>query len=252
MYYDAQQKTENTMAEIEIGEAKSGRAADTVVRQLSAKIQSGEYSDGTPLPPERLLMEEFGISRTVVREAVQSLSKQGLLEARPRHRPIVRKPGYDAAISAMESVVSHLLNNSGGVKNLFDTRILIEAALVRQAAQQAQREDIAALKAALEANEAAIGDSEEFYRSDCAFHALLYEIPRNPVLPALHKAYVTWLAPQWSQMPRLPERNRANVDAHGKIFEGILMRDPDAAEAALRTHLEQAWEQVCATFGDDL
>ncbi|WP_424927127.1 FCD domain-containing protein [Amaricoccus tamworthensis] len=236
----------------DINESRSGRAADTVVRQLSQKIQSGEYSDGTPLPPERLLMEEFGISRTVVREAVQSLSKQGLLEARPRHRPIVRKPGYDAAISAMESVVSHLLNNSGGVKNLFDTRILVESALVRQAAQQAQRDDIAALKSALEANKAAVDDSERFYLTDRAFHALLYEIPQNPVLPALHRAYVTWLAPQWSRMPRLPERNRANYEAHVAIFDGILMRDPDAAETALRCHLDQAWEQVCETFGDGL
>ncbi|MCJ7874079.1 FCD domain-containing protein [Phaeobacter sp. J2-8] len=236
----------------EISVNKSGRAADTVVRQLSEKIQSGEYTDGTPLPPERLLMEEFGISRTVVREAVQALSKQGMLEARPRHRPIVRKPGYDAAISAMETVVSHLLNNSGGVKNLFDTRILVEGALVRQAAQQAQRDDIAALKSALEANGAAIDDSEEFYRTDRAFHALLYEISHNPVLPSLHKAYVTWLAPQWSRMPRLPERNRVNYEAHVRIFDGILMRDPDAAEAALRTHLEQAWSQVCETFGEDL
>ena len=236
----------------EINESRSRRAADSVVSRLSEKIQSGEYSDGTPLPPERLLMEEFGISRTVVREAVQSLSKQGLLEARPRHRPIVRKPGYDSAISAMESVVHHLLNNSGGVKNLFDTRILVEAALVRQAAQQARKDDIAALKTALEANEAAIDDSEQFYRTDRAFHALLYEIPRNPVLPALHRAYVTWLAPQWSQMPRLPERNRANLTAHEQIFDAILMRDPDTAEAALRAHLEQAWDQVCKTFGDDL
>lgn len=236
----------------DMNESKLGRAADTVVRRLSEKIQSGEYSDGTPLPPERLLMEEFGISRTVVREAVQSLSKQGLLEARPRHRPIVRKPGYDAAISAMESVVSHLLNNSGGVKNLFETRILMEAALVRQAAQQARKDDIAALKTALEANKAAIDNSEEFYRTDRAFHALLYEIPRNPVLPALHKAYVTWLAPQWSQMPRLPKRNQANFEAHERIFDAILMRDPDSAEAALRSHLEHAWDQVCETFGDDL
>lgn len=234
-----------------INEGKAGRAADTVVRRLSEKIQSGELVDGTPLPPERLLMEEFGISRTVVREAVQSLSKQGLLEARPRHRPIVRKPGYDAAISAMESVVHHLLDNSGGVKNLFDTRILVEGALVRQAAQSAGKDDIAALKAALEANEAAIEDSEEFYRTDRAFHALLYDIPGNPVLPALHRAYVTWLSPQWLQMPRLPDRNRTNFDAHVQIFDAILMRDPDRAEAALRTHLEQAWCQVCETFGDD-
>ena len=82
----------------------TGRAADEVVRRLAEKIQAGEYADGQTLPPERYLMEEYGISRTVVREAVQSLSRQGLLETRPRYRPIVRKPGFDAAISALESV----------------------------------------------------------------------------------------------------------------------------------------------------
>lgn len=229
---------------------KDSRASDEVVRLLSAKIQSGEYSDGSPLPAERSLMEELGISRTVVREAVQSLSKQGLVVARPRHRPIVRKPGYEAAISALESVATHLLDNMTGVRNLFDTRIMIEAALVRQAAKEANREDIAALKSALEANRAAIADSDEFYRTDNAFHGVLYDISRNPVLPSIHKAYSTWLEPQWSQMPRLPERNEANYDAHRRIFDAILLRDPDAAEDALREHLNNAWKQVCRTFDE--
>ncbi|WP_171180871.1 FCD domain-containing protein [Ruegeria sp. HKCCD8929] len=227
-----------------------GRAADAVIKRLAEKIQSGEISDGQPLPPERDLMEEFGISRTVVREAVLALSNRGLIEARPRHRPVVRKPGFDAAIDALESIVAHLLHEPGGVRNLFDTRILVESALVRQAATDASKDDIAALKSALEENKAAIHDSELFYETDKGFHGVLYRISNNPVLPAIHKAYTTWLSPHWSQMPRLPERNRKNFEAHSAIFDGILMRDPDAAEAALRAHLEDAWTQVQATFGE--
>lgn len=228
----------------------SGRAADQVVRSIAERIRSGALADGQPLPPERDLMEEYGISRTVVREAVRTLSSRGLIEALPRHRPVVRKPGFDAAIDAVGSIVSHLLGEPGGVKNLFDTRIMVEAALVRQAAKEASKDDIAALTAALEANSASILDSEEFYRTDNAFHGVLYQIPQNPVLPAIHRAYTTWLAPQWSQMPRLPERNRANLDAHKAIYDAILMRDPDAAEARLRDHLATAWAQVRETFGD--
>lgn len=230
---------------------KNGRAADDVVRCLVAKIHAGEYPDGSQLPPERSLMEEYGISRTVVREAVQTLSRQGLLEARPRYRPVVRKPGYDAAISALENVVTHLLSDQNGVRNLFDTRIMIEVSLVRRAARHAVKEDIAALKAALEANEAAIPDSDLFYQTDRAFHRVLYDIARNPVLPAIHSAYVTWLSPQWSQMPRLPERNRENFEAHRRIFDAILLRDPDLAEQELRDHLDSAWLQVCRTFDQD-
>lgn len=229
---------------------ESGRAADQVVRSIAERIRSGALADGQPLPPERDLMEEYAISRTVVREAVRTLSSRGLIEALPRHRPVVRKPGFDAAIDAVGSIVSHLLGEPGGVKNLFDTRIMVEAALVRQAAQQATKDDIAALKTALEANGAAILDSEEFYRTDNAFHGVLYQIPQNPVLPAIHRAYTTWLAPQWSRMPRLPERNRTNLGAHRAIYDAILMRDPDAAEARLRDHLATAWAQVRETFGD--
>lgn len=227
-----------------------GRAADQLVQKLAERIQNGELKDGQALPPERHLMEEFGISRTVVREAVVALSNKGLIEARPRFRPVVRKPGFDAAFDTIGSIVSHLLHEPGGVRNLFDTRILVESALVRQAAQIAVKDDIRALKEALEANKMAIEDSEEFYRTDIGFHQILYEIGNNPVLPAIHKSYTAWLAPQWSKMPRLPERNRGNYLAHHAIYEAILMRDPDAAEAHLRAHMHNAWQQVCQTFGD--
>jgi len=202
------------------------------------------------LPSEREIVEEYGVSRTVVREAVLALANRGLVDARPRFRPVVRKPGFDTAFNSVNDVVKGLLHQSGGVKNLFDTRIMIEASLSREAAADAEKTDIAALKEALEANEAAIDNNAEFFKTDIGFHAVLYDIPRNPVLPAIHKAYTSWLAPQWTQMPRAPGRNRLNFKAHHAIFEGILMRDPDAAEAALRKHLSDAWDQICETFGE--
>lgn len=231
-------------------EEDTGRAADVMVRQIALSIQTGELKDGQTLPAERDLMEQFGLSRAVVREAVATLSNKGLIETRPRHRPVVRKPGYDTAFGALESIVTCLLQEQGGVKNLFDTRIMIEAMLVREAAKTAGKSDIAALKAALEANRETIEDSEAFYRTDTEFHRVLYHIPGNPTLPALHRAYTSWLAPHWSKMPRLPDRNELNYQSHLAIFEAILMRDPDAAEAALRAHLSDAWLQVKETFGD--
>lgn len=227
-----------------------GRAADFVVQTIEDRIHAGILKDGDPLPPERDLMEEFTISRTVIREAVRLLSSRGLVEAQPRHRPVVRKPGFDTAVDAVGGIVTHLLNQPDGVRNLFDSRALIEVSLAREAANNASKSDIADLKRALEANENAIDDSDLFYQTDTAFHSVLYQIPNNPVLPAIHLAYTTWLSPQWSQMPRLPERNQTNYEAHKAIFEAILMRDPDAAETAIRSHLADAWQQVRNTFGD--
>jgi len=113
---------------------------------------------------------------------------------------------------------------------------MVETALVRQAALHAEKDDVAALKQALEENRAAIDDSEHFWRTDMDFHGVLYRITGNPVLPAIHKAYTTWLSPYWEK-PRPPEANQTNYQAHKAIFEAILMRDPDAAEERLRSHL---------------
>lgn len=228
----------------------TGRAADIVVQTIEERIHAGQLQDGHPLPPERVLMTEFNISRTVAREAIRLLSSRGLVVAEPRHRPVVRKPGFDAAVVAVGGIVTHLLNQQEGVKNLFDIRVLVELSLVRQGAGEATKNDIAALNNALAANEQAIDDSETFYQTDTAFHAVLYQIPNNPVLPTIHRAFTTWLAPHWSKMPRMPERNKANFIAHKTIYDAILMRDPDAAEAAMRVHLENAWSQVHQTFGD--
>jgi GntR family transcriptional regulator, sialic acid-inducible nan operon repressor len=228
----------------------TARAADAVVAQIESRISVGEWPDGAFLPAERELMAEYGISRTVVREAVARLASRGLIEARHRFRPVVRRPGYDAALSAVGGIVSHLLSGSSGVKNLYDVRVFLEAALVRHAALHARREDIGELRSALAANEQAIPDSQRFYATDVAFHGVLYQVPRNPVFPAVHRAFTSWLAPHWERMLRSPERNRINYLSHREICEAIVERDPDTGERALQNHLAAAWEYVRGTFAE--
>lgn len=226
------------------------RAADTLVAVIEAQIQSGALNVGAPLPPEREIVREHGVSRTVVREAVRILASKGLISAQPGFRPVVAHLGYESAINAVGSIVTHLLGQPGGVRNLFDLRIRMEASLVRDAAQTATAAQIDQLEAALEANKLAIPNSTKFYETDIAFHSVLYDVPGNPVLPTIHRAYTDWLSQHWIKMPRSPERNQTNFEAHTAIFDAILRRDPNKAEDALRTHLKLAWQQVSDTFGN--
>jgi DNA-binding FadR family transcriptional regulator len=231
--------------------ARGGRAADAIVDTIQMEILLGKLLDNTPLPSERELMERFSASRTVIREAVATLANRGLIESRPRFRPIVRKPGFDTALNSVGRIVPLLLKQSGGVENLFESRVFVERGLVRDAATSAKKDDIASLKAALAANKKAIRDSERFFTTDVAFHGVLYKIPRNPIFPTIHSAYASWLAPHWSRMVRSPERNKINYASHEAIYTAILERDPDAAEEALLTHLRTAWEHVRDTFGPE-
>lgn len=227
------------------------RAADVVIAALSARIASNDLAHGTMLPPERDLMTQFKASRTVIREAISALTARGLLEAKPRHRPVVRQPDYGTFLSATDTVAKLLLTAPGGVKNLYDTRVFIERGLVRDAATNATKDDIAALKAALAANHAALGDNHAFDVTDVAFHAVLYTMSGNPIFTAMRQGFTQWLAPHWARMPRdLAHNTRAHAD-HIGIMNAILDRDPGAAEAALERHLDAAWQAVAPTLSAD-
>lgn len=226
------------------------RAADQLVSAIEKEIFEGRMEFGQPLPPEREIVQKHGVSRTVVREAVRMLASKGLITARPGFRPVIAKPGYDAAVDVVGSIMTQLLGQPGGVRNLFDLRIRMEVSLARDATNLATAHDIERLETALHTNEEAIQNSELFYETDIAFHGILYEIPGNPVLPSIHRAYTDWLSRHWTKMPRLPDRNRTNYEAHKAIFDAILRRDADRAEAAARSHLAAAWQQVSSTFAD--
>jgi DNA-binding FadR family transcriptional regulator len=227
------------------------RLGDTVADALGRMIETGELVHGERLPSERDLMRQFGVSRVAVREAIAALASRGILLTRPGHRPIVQKPDFGVALGTLGGLVRHLVADEAGVWNLFETRIFLEAALVRHAAVHARPANIAELERGLAANREAIGDSPRFYATDVAFHGILYRIPGNPIYPAVHRAYVDWLSEHWARMPRGTLIDRMNYKSHEGIFEAIVRRDADAGERVLRTHLLTAWEFVRTTFGSD-
>lgn len=220
------------------------RVADGII----TAIERNELSPGDRLPPERELMLRFGVSRPVVREAIAGLVTRGQLVTKHGHRPIVQHQGYDHIFSTLGNVVSRIISNEEGIHSLFNLRVILEAALVRHAALAARVKDIEELKAALAANAAAVSESDKFYTTDVALHAVLYRISGNPILPVIHTAYVEWLAGPWSKMPRNVEINRMNYVAHEAIVNAIIRRDADEAEKMLRSHLTTAWEFVRTTW----
>ncbi|WP_084506568.1 FCD domain-containing protein [Geminicoccus roseus] len=252
MRADDRAQADRTAADVRhaLGGEPGRRLADVLADAILALVKTGEIAPGSYLPAERDLMRRFGVSRAAVREAIALLANQGVLRTRPGHRPRVQAADLRVAIDTLGGLVRHLVSDEAGVWNLFEARIFIEAALVRHAASHARPGDIAALQAALAENRAAIGDTDRFYATDVGFHGVLYQIPGNPIYPALHRAFVEWLSEHWAQMPRSVEIDRMNYQAHKAIVDSILDRDPEGAERMLRSHLAAAWEFVRASIRD--
>lgn len=233
------------------GGLRPPRASERVASGILEAIGQGTWKAGDRLPPERELMELYGVGRSAVREAIAALASRGTLRVRPGFRPVIQDRGYETALSTFGETVLAMMGEKTGIENLFGMRVFVEAALVRHAARHATPRDVAELREALERNRAAISDPEAFYRTDVAFHRVLYAIPGNPILPTIHKLYVEWLYRHWIRMPRNPEINRMNHAAHAAIFNAIVKRDPDEAEELLTSHLATAWQFVRSTFAQD-
>ena len=222
------------------------RASEKVRKALLQQIHSGELAIGQWLPPERTLAEQFGVSRVVIREAISTLSGEGVLVSRPGCRPVIaRAAGTESPGAALTSIFT---DDETGLQTMVDTRIFLEKALVRHAAEEARKEDLERLQRALERNRETIGRRGLFEETDAEFHHVLYTIPGNPAYPAIHRLYCAKLWNYWGKIDRGAEIDHVDYRGHEAVYNAIVARDAAGAEQAIQRHLIVAWELIQGIF----
>jgi len=221
---------------------------EEIASEIERRIHAGDYAPGDHLPSERKIMEEFGVGRPAVREALFALSKMGLVLIRSGERAVVTNPTPDVLIQELSGAARSLMATRDGVRMFQDARVLLEVALVRHAAVNATSDDIAELKEALDANRVAVNDRHRFNETDNAFHAQIVSIARNTVIDATYSGLSEWLFEQRQIAMLHPGSPQHAVEAHTRIFEAIAAKDSDAAEAAMRAHLDGVIKQYWSVW----
>jgi GntR family transcriptional regulator, sialic acid-inducible nan operon repressor len=229
----------------------SRRIYEDIALQLAAKINAGELSDGSRLPSERVLAEMFGASRTSIREALLSLQSSGLISVREKARARVTPLKSEAFLNQLSSSAQNLLSRPSGVADFQEVRVLFECGLARYAARHASPKEIDRLAVALARNGKATGDPALFAKTDLAFHDILAEIPRNPILSAVNTALSEWLMQQRTVGMRVPIRGaiRSAHRGHTGIYEAIAAHDVEAADRAMADHLNTVSEYYWKVMG---
>jgi GntR family transcriptional repressor for pyruvate dehydrogenase complex len=173
-----------------------------------------------------------------VREALFLLEQHGLVETANGTRARVTPPTPKLIVQQLSTVSKRLASRPHGQEHVEQARLLLEAGLAWLAAEVATDEDIARLKAALDANVAAVGDLVEFIRTDVAFHYELAVISRNPIFSTIHEVVVEWLIDQRTTTSHMPDADMLSVRDHTAIYEAVAARDPERAFRAMANHLQ--------------
>ncbi len=228
-----------------------GRLADQVAAQVEKHIVEGRLVPGTKLPTEVELCEQFNVSRTVVREAVQQLATKGLVETR-RGRgagTTVRPFNRDLIVSSLSRFLSRQ-DGSFALRNLHQVRFILELATARLAALHATEADLADLRRIVDDMDTLADDPEAFAAQDADFHRALARATRNPLMGVLLDSMRDLLQEYILATLPLVNIRRDSIPYHRTILERVTARDAVGAREAMSRHLTSTpWER---SLGEDL
>ena len=228
------------------------KLSDEVFDRLERMISSGELTPGDDMPSERELMDRFKVGRPAIREAMQALERMGLVAISHGERAKVLELTAKSLFRQMDLTAKIMLAKSADtLEHLKSARIFFERGMVREAAQKASPEDIAALHAILDRQRASLGDAEAFIAADMAFHARIAEISGNPIFAAVSESMLAWLQEYHTDMLIWTGKERFTLAEHEEIVDRLAAGDADGAEQAMLKHLERSRALYSLTRNDE-
>lgn len=205
-----------------------------IVQELGRRIIQGDFQPGDSLPSEIALSAEFGVSRTVLREANHILAEKGLVESRPKTGTRVRLRKYWNLLDPDVLEWAYLAGpDLHFLKNLNEVRQIIEPAAAELAAQRASADEIALIGELLERMEAAATDPQRYIDADLQFHAAILAASHNELLEQMTRSISVALTISRRITVQLEGGTKAFMAPHHAIYDAIRARDAVGARAAM-------------------
>jgi GntR family transcriptional repressor for pyruvate dehydrogenase complex len=212
---------------------------------FAREIRAGRLISGEKLPTEQELNARFGVSRTVIREAMASLRSEGLVVSRQGSGVFVA----DHRASRTFRIVSDELRSLTEIENVLQLRLAVELEAAAIAAKKRSDEDLAHMRRLLDAIDASIAADEAAIESDFAFHRAISAATGNPYFERFMHFLGPVIIPPRSLRPQLetPDERRLYLEhiqaEHRRIYQAIERRNAESARFALREHLEGSRER---------
>ncbi len=216
------------------------RPQEYVARQLRQAILDGEYAPGERLPIERELSEQFGVSRSAIRQALLILSHQGLVKVRSGAGggPFVTRGSLPAAIAAFENV---LISDPAAVEEFVQAKLIIEPAITGHVASSISAESLDLLRHNVAEFRKALRRKEDPTELALEFHSIIIRSSDNRYLSVI----LQLIGQTLDRLPAVPESGPVNqrqvLRDHEQLIEALERHDAEEARQLTTDHLEKIW-----------
>lgn len=211
-------------------------SVDQVVERIRDVITEQKLSAGARLPGELQLVEQLQVSRPVLREALARLQGLGLIEIQRGNGTFVAS--RERLANCVQLLRTAVTLAPRELLSYAELRAAVEVQAVRQAAERATDEDVAELKQMLKELNSVDRPYEELLEIDFRFHRRILQAAGNELMQNLMEVIYEFVVTQMAQTTPSPRENKLGRRLHREIVAAIADHDPDAAERAMREHME--------------
>jgi len=216
-------------------EISLAKPSEKIIDQIRTMIREGQLKPGDKLPPERKLVEQFGVGRGHVRDALKKLEFYGILKTFPQNGTVVSGLG----VRALEGLISNVLQiEDPDFHSLVETRLMLEVKAVSLAAERRTDEDLIQISNALSEFGKKVEMEDPGVEEDLMFHLKIAEASKNSVLRSLSMIIFPDMVKYSQKLDICGDgRFRQSLTEHHEILEYIRAKDPEKAAIAMRLHL---------------
>lgn len=225
--------------------SRGGNVTQAAVLSIQRMIRSGQLGPGEPIPSQRALARQLGVSRAALREALSILDTLGMVRIEAARGMFVTDEGEPGATAAAP-IHSWRFAARYSPQEVYQFRQIAEPQAASLAAMHRTEDEVQELRLNLETFRAATRETDLVQSSqlDFEFHRQIMQMSRNRMLVDLHRTYHQVL----EESQRLPFSRRDRVWEpvleHDRIVQAIARHDPEGAAYYMRTHIHRAAERV--------
>jgi GntR family transcriptional regulator, transcriptional repressor for pyruvate dehydrogenase complex len=229
---------------------KRARVSAEILHQLKSAILEGKFRPADRLPAEKVLAQQFGSSRTAVREAIRSLEEAGLVAVRR---------GFGGGAFVVDGDLRHVTDSLStllrlrkvSIHHFTEARLVLEPALARLAAERISADELARIDRHIARHAEAIEAGRLHATADLGFHRLVAEASRNPALVLVFNSIADLMVEAViARLEMDAPTNRSNLAFHAELHEALRRHDSQAAARIMRAHVSEVQVRLLRLLPD--